>query len=61
MAGYIGRWIMALSTHSFKLHRITGLDPAKPLFYTHLIMLPTSLSHFDADVSKSYVIGNCQK
>lgn len=34
-----------------KLKRITGLDPAKPLFYMNLVFLPTSLSFYDAEVS----------
>ncbi|CRL01709.1 CLUMA_CG014925, isoform A [Clunio marinus] len=49
MAGYIGRWMIALSRGRSKLARITALDPAKPLFYEDLIFLPTHLTFFDAE------------
>lgn len=54
MAGYIGRWIIALSRRTMKLKRITALDPAKPMFYhiRNILVLPIPLGFFDADVRK---------
>jgi hypothetical protein len=50
MSGYIGRWIIAISRNKMKVKRITALDPAKPMFYSNVVFLPTSLSFFDAQV-----------
>jgi hypothetical protein len=48
LAGYIGRWIIVMSQSKLKVQRITGLDPARPLFSHKVTFMPTSLSSFDA-------------
>lgn len=52
MAGYVGRWVIALSRGNMKLKRITALDPAGPMFYhvQNVLFLPIPLSFFDAEV-----------
>ena len=61
MSGYIGRWIIAFSRSEKVLKRITGLDPAGPMFYEdEFHFIPTiALSLLDAEVSCFKVLVKC--
>lgn len=49
LGGYITRAVSALSNYEMKIHRLTGLDPALPLFYPKMFFFPTAISADDAD------------
>lgn len=49
LGGYITRAVSALSKYEMKIHRLTGLDPALPLFYPKMFFFPTAISADDAD------------
>lgn len=48
VTGYVGRYVQSLSNHRYTLPRISGLDPAGPLWYDNGTNVPISNSdaHF---------------
>ncbi|XP_070491648.1 lipase member H-A-like [Chironomus tepperi] len=70
MSGYIGKMVNLLSSGTRKIHRITALDPAKPLFYTNRTAMISYIHMNDAELvdiihtnagvlGSSVSVGNC--
>ncbi|CAO1411079.1 unnamed protein product [Diamesa hyperborea] len=48
LGAYITRAVSTLSKYEMKIQRLTGLDPALPLFYPKVFFFPTAISADDA-------------